>query len=462
MAILGYNQIIKQAKPSSAATTLTPPKRQLSFQGRLTDSAGTPIFTAVNLNFKLWDQLSAGTEGSCTSAGGEDCLYKTGTCSITPDTDGIFNSLIGDTVCGAEIPQSVFSDHRDLYLEVTVGAETLTPRQQIATVGYALNSETLQGYPAANPATINTIPVVDNSGNINISSASPSIISSSGNFNIKGQSLSLTTATSSGGDIVLQPDALGSGQILAIGGTTTEDSFRVTNANLTTGALISGYIGNDTATSSGRLLSLSGGATETDRFYVGADGSTYINTATDSSGISALIINQGTIGGNLLSASSSGTAKFTINSAGAITLIDGVAHTIDDVGGNLTLTSNSSTISLNDNVTFAGTTTLNSQTYTWPATQTNTYVLQTNGTGTLSWVAQTGGGHHTGINKTVLSIPTTPPSIFFVGGQATSSAKFAILNINNGTLPQVFSGTVANQTTFLMAMVIFPLPTDSL
>ncbi|MFA5843198.1 MAG: site-specific integrase, partial [Candidatus Gracilibacteria bacterium] len=298
MAIFAYNQIISQARPSSAATTLTPPKRQLSFQGRLTDSGGTPITTAVNVVFKLFNALSGPTQ-----------LYTTGTCSITPDQDGIFNTLIGNTVCGAEITSTVFTDNRDVYLEITVGAETLTPRQQIATVGYALNSETLQGYPASAAATINTVPVVDNSGNINIAATSPSIISSAGTFSVQGQVLSLKTGTNSGGDVIFQPDALGSGQILALGGTTTEDSYRITNANLTSGSLLSGYVGNDTAT--GRLLSLTSGSTETERFWVAADGRAYLNTTATNS---AFIVNQsGT--GNLFSASASGVAKFTLNNA---------------------------------------------------------------------------------------------------------------------------------------------------
>jgi site-specific recombinase XerD len=301
MGILFYNQIIKSASPSLAATSLTAPKRQLSFQGRLLDSSGTPITVPMSVNFKLWDDLTAGTQ-----------LYTTGTCSVTPDQDGIFNSLIGDGVCGVEIPQSVFTDNRDVFLAVTVGAETLTPRQQIATVGYALNSETLQGYPASASATINTVPVVDNLGNITIAAASPSLVSTSGNFNIKGQALSLTTELNSGGDIIIQPDALASGQILAISGTTTEDSFRVSNANLTTGTLISGYIGNDTATGSGNLITLSSGATESAKFWVTADGRTNIATATDSAITSAFIINQnGT--GNIFTASSSGVSKFNID-----------------------------------------------------------------------------------------------------------------------------------------------------
>ncbi len=302
MAIFAYNQIISQARPSAAATALTPPKRQLSFQGRLTDSSGTPITTAVNVVFKLFNQLAPpGTQ-----------LYTSGTCSITPDQSGIFNSLIGDGVCGAEITSSVFTDNRDVFLEIQVGAETLTPRQQIATVGYAINSSTLQGYPASASATINTVPVVDNSGNITIAATSPSLISSSGTFTIKGESLALQTAANSGGDIVLQPDSIGSGQILAIGGTTTEDSFRITNANLTGGTLLSGYVGNDTAT--GRLLSLTSGSTETDRFWVATDGRTGI-FASDAD--SALIVNQ-TGTGNLISASVSGSPVFTVTNGGNV------------------------------------------------------------------------------------------------------------------------------------------------
>ena len=426
MAIFAYNQIVSQARPSSAATSLTPPKRQLSFQGRLTDSGGTPITTAVNVVFKLYNALTGPTQ-----------LYTTGTCSITPDQDGIFNTLLGDTVCGAEITSTVFTDNRDVYLEITVGAETLTPRQQIATVGYALNSETLQGYPASSSATINTVPVVDNSGNINIAAPSPSLISSSGTFSVQGQVLALKTGTDSGGDVIFQPDALGSGQILALGGTTTEDSFRVTNANLTSGSLLSGYVGNDTAT--GRLLSLTSGSTETDRFWVAADGRAYLNTnATDS----AFIVNQSGAG-NLFSASASGVAKFTLNNAGIISLLDGVAHTLDDIAGNLTLTSNSTIISLNDNVTFAGTTTLNSLSYTWPSSQTTNYVLQTNGSGTLSWVAQSAGGSSNWrITAGALS-PINDTLDLLVGSTASTSAKFAVLNVNSGTPTASVSAGVA-------------------
>jgi site-specific recombinase XerD len=300
MVIFGYNQIIRQAKPSSAALP-TVPRRQLSFQGRLTDSSGTPISTAVNVVFKLWNASVDGTQ-----------LYTSSTCSITPDPNGIFNTLIGDGTCGQEIASTVFTENRDVYLEVSVGAETLTPRQQIATVGYALNSETLQGYPASSSATVNTVPVMDQNGNITLASSSPNIISTSGTFTLTGEALTLTTAANSGGDIILQPDAIGGGQVQILGATTDTDTLRIENANLTSGSLISGYIGNNTAT--GRLLSLTSGSTETDRFYVGANGQTTINA---SSPDAALIVNQ-TSTGDLFTASASGINQFIIKNSGNV------------------------------------------------------------------------------------------------------------------------------------------------
>lgn len=437
MAFLGYNQIIKNARPSSAATSLTPPKRQLSFQGRLYDSTGTPITTAVNVIFKLFNAASGPTQ-----------LYTSGTCSITPDQDGIFNTLIGDTVCGSEISQSVFADNRDVYLEVTVGAETLTPRQQIATVGYALNSETLQGYPASAAATINTVPVVDNNGDITIAVTSPSLVSTSGTFNIQGQAISLTTATNSGGDIILQPDALGSGQILALGGTTTEDTFRITNANLTTGSLISGYVGNDTATGSGNLLLLSSGATESAKFWVTADGRTSIHTATASANTSAFIVNQnGT--GNIFSASSSGVTKFLLNNLGAITTIDGVAHTIDDVAGNLTLTSNGSAVSIADDLyVTSGISTYSTAVSdgTVEATKFCTGDGETNCVTDFSSLISTAG--YWSQNNGALFPNNSTVDVFF-GGQSTASAMFAFLNVNSGTPTASISSDTVDIATYM-------------
>jgi len=305
MAIFAYNQIIQSAFPTQAfpPTSLQRPTRQLSFQGRLTDSAGTPITTATNVVFRLFPLLSGGSE-----------IYNSSTCSVTPDQNGIFNTLIGDGTCGAEITAGVFSDNVSVFIEVQVGVETLTPRQQIATVGYALNSETLQGYPASPSATENTIPVMNNSGDIVLGSLSPNIESTSGTFTLTGQAITISTAVGSGGNIILQPDTAGAGNVQILTSASTGDQLRVQNANLTDGSLISGYIGNTTDTPA--LLMLSSGSSETEKFAVRADGQTRITTdATLADG--ALIVNQ-TGAGDIFTASQSGATKFVIKNDGKV------------------------------------------------------------------------------------------------------------------------------------------------
>ena len=114
--------------------------RLLSFQGQLTDTLGNPITTATNVTFKLYNVATGGSP-----------LYTAGACSITPDQDGIFNVLIGgsgysptppQTVCGTEVDASIFSENANVYLGITVAADSeMTPRQQIANVGFAINAK---------------------------------------------------------------------------------------------------------------------------------------------------------------------------------------------------------------------------------------------------------------------------------------------------------------------------------
>lgn len=305
MAIFAYDQIIKSAFPSLAATPPVVPNRQLSFQGRLTDTSSNPITSSVNVNFRLYDALTSGT-----------LLYDSSACPVSPDQNGIFNTLIGNGTCGAAIPATVFSNNRDVFVEIQVAAETLTPRQQIATVGYALNSDTLQGYPASASATINTVPVMDNNGNIVLAQLNPSIVAttSSGTFSIRGETLSLQTTAGSGGNIIIQPDTAGAGNIQLLPSAATGNQVRIQDANLTTGTLISGYSGN--TNDAPGLLVLSSGSSESEKFAVRADGQTRITTDNTLAN-AALMINQvGT--GDILAASSSGASKFVIKNDGKV------------------------------------------------------------------------------------------------------------------------------------------------
>ena len=134
---------------------VTPP-RILSFQGRLTDDSDVPIVAPTTVVFRIWDQEGGGTEGTCTGAGGEDCLWKSKIYTITPDSNGIFSVCLGGQDTGDDclidasadtiIPATLFSDNAALYLGVKAGADSeMTPRQRIAASSYALNSDTLDG-----------------------------------------------------------------------------------------------------------------------------------------------------------------------------------------------------------------------------------------------------------------------------------------------------------------------------
>ena len=168
----------------------------LSFQGRLTDQYDTPIGIGKTFAFSIYNVGTGGT-----------ALWSE-TKNITPDIDGIFNTLLGDTV---DIDRSIFKDNMDLYLGVTVGGDPeMTARQQIATVGYAFNSQYLQGYGVGATgigAQINEIPIIDGNGFLGIAASNPTLQTTGGTFTIQSPVLVLTTTGD--GDISLSLDGTG-------------------------------------------------------------------------------------------------------------------------------------------------------------------------------------------------------------------------------------------------------------
>ncbi len=250
VGVFGYQQFFSEVTPRYAyPSAATRPNRVLSFQGRLTDSGATPITTPINFIFRLYDAKTSGNELWDSS--------DSGVCSLDPDQDGVFSVLLGDNVegCGNEITDDVFSQRSEVWLEVQVSTETLTPRQPIVTVPYALNTETVQGFPVSLAGGINTIPVINALGEVIIGASNPKLIASSGAFLIQGETLTLQTEPGSGGSINLAPDAGGSVNVLSA--TTTQNSLYLSNANLTTGSLIRGEVGNNNLTN---LISLAAGS----------------------------------------------------------------------------------------------------------------------------------------------------------------------------------------------------------
>ena len=138
LGIFGYNQIFKEALLSQAypqAPSPTTPNRYFSFQARLTDSSDNPITTPTDVRFSIYNSVDASGSAQLW----EELRY------IDPDQDGIFSVTLGTE---NDIATSIFTENSNLWLGVTVETDPeATPRQRIATVGYALNAETLQGFP---------------------------------------------------------------------------------------------------------------------------------------------------------------------------------------------------------------------------------------------------------------------------------------------------------------------------
>ncbi|MEX0621938.1 MAG: hypothetical protein WD187_03020 [Candidatus Woykebacteria bacterium] len=156
------------------------PPRILSFQGRLTDSSGDPVTSATDVVFKIYDARTGGT-----------LLWTSKTWSVTPDSNGIFSVCLGgqDTtddcllngVADTAIPSTLFSENAALYLGVTAGSDSeMTPRQRIASVSYALNSDTLDGFHGSQSPGANQVPVLDGSGNLAFAGAATISTGSSG------------------------------------------------------------------------------------------------------------------------------------------------------------------------------------------------------------------------------------------------------------------------------------------
>ena len=408
MSALGlgaYNQFFKTtATPLAYPTALKSPSRYLSFQGRLTTNLGNPVTTSTDLVFKLYNADSGG-----------DTLWDSTSCSITPDTDGIFSVLLGSD-CGSEISSSVFSENAAVWLGVTVeGDSEATPRVQIATVAYALNAETLQGFPASASATANTVPVINNSGQLVLASSSPKIQSTSGTFAIEGQAMTIATPHTSNGSITINPDGTGTLDLTFEGsapGGSAGGFVNATNANLASGSLYYGSVaGNATGYN---LLQLQSGSSPADKFVVD-----YAGNVTAAGSVNGLTMSSGTISSGTWNGTAIGTQYGGTGADNSTAAQYSIPYysTTGVLGGILTPGSSG-------------------------------YVLTTNSTGGApTWTdAGTVGTNYWQLANHVLAPANAADYDLAIGGNATSSAKF-LVNAATGNLTTSGTASVSGTLT---------------
>lgn len=140
------------------------------YQGRLTDTTGTPISSQTsNVVFSIYAAASGGT-----------ALWASTGQTISPDKGGVFTIKLGPVLAG------VFNGS-ERYMGIKIGADPeMTPRQVIASTPYAMNANTpgLDWVESGGGTTISTSSATSNQANVTITApgAGYAIVTGSGSI----------------------------------------------------------------------------------------------------------------------------------------------------------------------------------------------------------------------------------------------------------------------------------------
>ena len=124
--VLALTIFARQAEAANAPSIIT-------YQGKILENS-VAVTTTKAMKFVLYDAATGGNV-KYSAAG---TVGSPSTISITP-VSGIFTINLGGSGTNSLDPD-IFKDNSNIYLEVTVGSEVLTPRKQLTAYPYAFNS----------------------------------------------------------------------------------------------------------------------------------------------------------------------------------------------------------------------------------------------------------------------------------------------------------------------------------
>ena len=127
-------------------STLAAVPSEINYQGLITDSDGDPIESATNsVAVNLYQVETGGTT-----------IYTQSFTQVASDANGIYSIQIG----GASL-QSVLEANSELWLELIINEQTLSPRQETHSVPYALVAKSAESF-APGSAASNAITALQN------------------------------------------------------------------------------------------------------------------------------------------------------------------------------------------------------------------------------------------------------------------------------------------------------------
>ena len=246
-----------------AGITAAQAPEMFRYQGRLVD--GTNVVNAtLPMNFKLYDALSDGNK-----------LYEDTNSVLV--VDGLYSTMIGDDTVSGSLTNAL--TNATVYLELTVDGETLSPRERVVSVPYALN-----GNDGGDTAPAGSIVLSDTYPNAGLEAQGYSAVETA-----PGQNWTFTGMAPEGEE----PQYISfAGKIWAIGSFDESSSQKIYFSDdgaswtcVATNAEISANSGFSVATFNGKMWIL-GGSSYSDEVWCSSDGIDW-TLATETPGWSA-------------------------------------------------------------------------------------------------------------------------------------------------------------------------------